>query len=174
MGREELRLRAQWLAHWQGMVTRIEPNIGSTFGAPDTFLVNEQVDGWIEFKVVSVGGTIEIRPAQRNWHEKYSAFRRNSAFVVLCNQGFWILPARTALRAPFVQGECVDWPIIRADMLTMAVKTAYEGRVFNRKTIEQLIEPHSSWVGNHGQEREGKAQGSSTDERAAKASRLRY
>jgi hypothetical protein len=107
MGREELKLRARWLAEWAGMVTCIEPSIGSTFGAPDVHLVNETVDG----------------------------------FVVLGQQGFWALPSKMAIVEQRVHGSPVNWDCIRSGILSYALRTVFRGDVFNRDSIEHLLEP---------------------------------
>jgi hypothetical protein len=141
MGREELKLRARWLAEWAGMVTCIEPSIGSTFGAPDVHLVNETVDGFAEFKVVEAEGTFDIRKNQRLWHLRYQKYKPNSCFVVLCQQGFWALPSKMAIVEQRVHGSPVNWDCIRSGILSYALRTVFRGDVFNRDSIEHLLEP---------------------------------
>lgn len=141
MGREELKLRARWLSQWSGMVTRIEPTIGSTFGAPDVHVGNAAVDGFIEFKVLETGGTFRIRQNQRIWHAKYQRIRANSGFCILCQQGFWIIPSKAGLLNQRVTGEPMNWEALRPAILTFALKHVFAGKAFNRSTVEHLLEP---------------------------------
>jgi hypothetical protein len=141
MGREEFKLRAKWLAHWCGMVTRFEPTTGSTAGAPDTHVANAAVAGFVEFKVVEAGGTFEMRQSQMIWHNKYSSIMPNSCFCVLCPQGFWLIPSKVAVRLQKVVGEPLNWDHLRGDILTFAIRHVFSGRVFHRGSVEHLIEP---------------------------------
>jgi hypothetical protein len=141
MGREELKLRSRWLSQWCGMVTCIEPSIGSTFGAPDVHVANVVVDGFIEFKVLETGGTFKIRQNQRIWHAKYQRIRPNSAFCILCQQGFWLIPSKPALINQRVAGEPMNWEALRPSILTFALKHVFAGGSFNRSTVEHLLEP---------------------------------
>ena len=141
MGREEFRLRAQWLAHWNGMVTRFEPTTGSTAGAPDTHIANPATAGFVEFKVVEAGGTFDLRPSQMLWHSRYSKMLLNSCICVLCQQGFWLIPSRMAVKEQIVVGEPLNWDQIKGILLTYAARHAFTGKVFNRDSIEHLIEP---------------------------------
>jgi hypothetical protein len=141
MGREELQLRARWLSHWCGMVTRIEPTTGSTLGAPDVHLANESVDGFLEFKIVEPGGTFDIRQNQVVWHSRYVDFKSNSGFCVMCPQGFWMMPSKAALQLGRVIGEPFNWEAVRSSILTFALRRIFLGKAFNRDAVEHLIEP---------------------------------
>lgn len=141
MGREEFKLRSRWLANWRGMVTRFEPTTGSTSGAPDIHVANVAVAGFLEFKVVEPCGTFEIRPSQRVWHSKYASILPNSCFCVLSQQGFWLIPSKIAMKVQKVAGDPLNWDQVRGDVLTFAVRHAFNGRVFHRGSIEHLIEP---------------------------------
>lgn len=141
MGREEFQLRARWLSQWSGMVTCIEPTIGSTFGAPDVHLANAAVDGFVEFKVLEAGGTFKIRQNQRIWHAKYQRIRSNSGFCIVCQQGFWMMPSKAGLLNQRITGEPMNWESLRPSILTFALKHVYGGKAFNRGTVEHLLEP---------------------------------
>lgn len=151
MGREEFKLRAKWLSSFTGMVTCIEPAIGSTFGAPDTYLVNDSVDGFLEFKMIEVGGTFLMRQNQRIWHLKYQKYRANSGFCILSHQGFWIVPSKMACLDQHIKGEPLDWPSIKPGILTFALKQVFSGVLFNRDSVEHLIEPLAMKDNNNGE-----------------------
>lgn len=141
MGREEFKLRAKWLSSFSGMVTCIEPSTGSTFGAPDTHLVNASVDGFIEFKMIEVGGTFLMRQNQRIWHMKYQKYRPNSGFCILSPQGFWLIPSKMACFEQHIQGEPLDWSTVKPGILTYGLKQVFSGVLFNRDSVEHLLEP---------------------------------
>jgi hypothetical protein len=141
MGRDEFKLRSRWLSQWCGMVTRIEPSTGSTFGAPDVHVANASVAGFVEFKVVEAGGTFSIRQNQRLWHAKYQRISPNSAFCIVCQQGFWMLPSKLALLHQRVYGPPMNWEALRPSILTFALKHVFAGGAFSYDTVEHLLEP---------------------------------
>lgn len=89
MTREETRLRAIWLSHWEGHVSRIEPAVGSSFGFPDTLLAAKQDMGLVEFKAADKSTAIEFRPAQRAWARSFLPHCPKAAVVALDDEGFW-------------------------------------------------------------------------------------
>ena len=97
MARAELELRPQWLSHWHGHITLVEPTIGSTNGAPDAHLSWDDTSLWVEFKVAEDDGSFLIRPQQRLWHRSYIKHSSDSWVVVMDKEGFWMVSARKAL-----------------------------------------------------------------------------
>ena len=163
MGREEFKLRARWLANFTGLVTRIEPTVGSTAGAPDVHLTNAAIDGWVEFKIVEACGTYVIRPSQLVWHSKYSSIRNNSCFCIMCPQGFWLIPSRLAIKLQKVVGDPVNWETVHSpNIINYGLRHVFKGNVFCRNSIERMIEPTVMAGVGHGKTEQIQGRGASS------------
>ena len=164
--RPEIKLRAQWLTEWAGQVTRIEPTVGSTPGTPDTFLINDIIAGWVEFKTVGAGGEFEIRKEQLRWHRDFSRYSPFSTFCILSVQGWWLVPSIIALETPFVFGHPVPWEHTTGLMIASALKHyAFKQCVFNADILDEMIEPKRLGKNDGKQE----PQGNSSRKRAISA-----
>lgn len=94
MNRDEIEWRKKWLAFWLGHVTKVEPAIGSTIGAPDVILENAPFYTWVEFKVADDEGNFCVRTPQVRWHAKYlQAGNKTALFVVMDKEGWWLFPS---------------------------------------------------------------------------------
>lgn len=97
MDREEIALRKDWLAGWLGHVTRVEPTIGSTNGAPDVHLAWDGMTCWVEFKIADEHGNFALLADQRLWHRAYCAHSRNAIVCPMDKEGFWLIPSRRVI-----------------------------------------------------------------------------